>query len=109
MKKMTQEQYSHLARWFQVLADPTRLAIMYALQKESKRVNDLVELLGAKQANVSKQLGILHSAALVSRQRDGTTVHYSIADPIVFEICDLVSSKLQNDLRDQMAMFGEEQ
>ena len=38
--------------------------------------------------NVSKHLGILHAAGMVSRTKDGTQVRYSISDPSVFELCD---------------------
>lgn len=86
-----------VARIFAVLGEPNRLRILECLRGGPRRVSDLVEALAAKQANVSKQLGVLHTAGLVGRQRQGTEVHYFIADPLVNELCDLVCSKIGRD------------
>lgn len=62
-------------------------------------MSELVERLGAKQANVSKQLGLLHGAGLLGRERDGAQVRYFVSDPMVAELCDAVCAKLQRDAR----------
>ena len=43
-----------------------------------------------EQANVSKQLGMLLGAGVISRQREGNHAIYSIRMPMVFELCNLV-------------------
>ena len=53
-------------------------------------VGELVEGLGLKQANASKQLGILLNAGLISRRQEGNKAIYAIALPLVFELCGLV-------------------
>lgn len=95
-----------VARLFAVLAEPTRLAILQALKGAPKTVSELVNELGAKQANVSKQLGILHGAGLLARERDGNSVRYSIAEPMIFELCELVCGKLRRDAEQQLAALG---
>lgn len=94
-----------VARLFGVLAEPTRLDILQKLKQGPRSVKELVESLGAKQANVSKQLGILHDAGLVTRTRSGAMVLYAIGDPMVFELCNLVCSKLQRDAERQIAVL----
>ncbi|QJX00454.1 transcriptional regulator [Frigoriglobus tundricola] len=69
-------------------------------------MSELVERLQAKQANVSKQLGILHAAGLVARARDGNVIRYSIAEPMIFELCELVCDKLRRDAERQLAALG---
>ena len=46
--------------------------------------------LGASQQNVSKHLGVLLQAGMVSRAKQGTSARYAIADPDVFALCEQV-------------------
>ncbi len=98
-------QLDAVARMFQTLGEPTRLEILQRLQARPMTVTDLVEALGAKQANVSKQLGLLYAAGLVGRQRRGSTVEYSITEPMVFDLCRLVCDKLRRDAETRLAVF----
>ena len=61
--------------------------------------------LGAKQANVSKQLGILFDAGLLSRVRRGSQVFYSVREPMIFDLCGLVCRKLRTDAERQLQLF----
>ena len=88
-------QIERVAETFKVLGEPTRLQLLHALQNGPRSVGALVEATGLKQANVSKQLGILYQAGLTGRRRDGTTVNYFISDPIIFDLCDLVCDKVR--------------
>lgn len=100
------EQLQAVARLFEVLAEPTRLDILQNLKQKSLSVNEIVSATDCKQANVSKQLGILHDAGLLDRRREGNQVFYSIADPMIFDLCALVCGKLKKDARQQLAAFG---
>ena len=82
---------------FKVLGEPTRLMILRLLFKKPLTVSEIVLALESKQANVSKQLGMLHGAGLVSRKRCGNQVTYAIGEPMIFELCELVCGKLQRD------------
>lgn len=95
-----------VARLFGVLAEPTRLQILQRLQEERLSVSELVEHLAVKQANVSKQLGVLFDAGLLDREREGNCVYYSVRDPMVFELCGLVCSKLRRDAAADIASMG---
>ena len=86
-----------VAERFRALGEPVRLALLDALRKGEQTVGELVEATGHGQANVSRHLGVLHAAGLVSRRRGGTFVHYAVADPGVYDLCDLVCGRLQRD------------
>ncbi len=103
---VNRDQLEAVARLFRVLAEPTRLEILQTLKKASCSVNDLVARMAAKQANVSKQLGILHDAGLLARERRGAEVHYSVKEPMIFDLCDLVCGKLRRDAERQAAAFA---
>jgi len=92
-----------VARLFKVLAEPTRLDLLQHLKGGPLTVSELLEVTGQKQANVSKQLGVLFTAGLVSRERDGNLVRYAIADDVVFDLCELVCGKLRTDAERQLA------
>lgn len=96
----------NVARLFKVLAEPTRLDLLQHLKAGPRSVSELLDDTGQKQANVSKQLGILFTAGLVSRERDGNVVRYAIADPMVFDLCELVCGKLRADAERQLASLS---
>ena len=79
-----------VARRFQVLGDPCRLRILQALQDGGMSVSQIVRELDGNQPNISKHLQILFDAGLVGRERSGNSIFYSIADPLVFRLCELV-------------------
>jgi DNA-binding transcriptional ArsR family regulator len=94
---MTDAVLAEVAAMFSVLGEPSRLRLLEQLRGGPLSVSELVERLGAKQANVSKQLSLLHGAGLVSRERDGALVRYAISEPFVFELCEAVCGKLKRD------------
>lgn len=67
-------------------ADPTRLKILALLRGGEVCVHQLVEALGLSQSAVSHQLRTLRAARLVSFQKRGRHVHYTLADEHVLDI-----------------------
>jgi len=83
-----------VARRFRVLGEPQRLRLLQNLETGQKSVNELAALVGANQPNVSRHLQALFAAGLVARRRTGATVTYSVADPVVFRLCELVCANV---------------
>jgi DNA-binding transcriptional ArsR family regulator len=79
-----------VAQRFRVLGEPMRIKLLDRLRDGDATVGELQESLGASQQNVSKHLGVLYAAGMVSRARQGNSVVYSISDPTVFELCEQV-------------------
>jgi DNA-binding transcriptional ArsR family regulator len=70
-----------LAEMLRVLADPTRIRIIEALERHGRStVTALTSVLPVSQQSVSHQLGILRAAGVVSRHREGAWVHYELSD-----------------------------
>lgn len=84
-----------VAQRFRVLSEPMRIRLLEALRDGEATVQELTSALGATQQNVSKHLGVLHGAGIVQRRKDGTFVRYSVADPGVYALCELVCGDLQ--------------
>ena len=68
-----------LAEAFRTLADSTRLRILVVLQDREMNVTQLCKRLRMPQPNVSRHLGILRNAGMVSNRREGKEVFYSVA------------------------------
>ena len=90
-----------VARRFRMLGEPYRLRLLHALESEERTVGDLVAALDGNQPNVSKHLQMLHEAGLVSRRREGTSIYYGIADPMIFKLCDLVCRSTAEKAREE--------
>lgn len=90
-------QLERVAFLFRAFSEATRLAILQELKERELSVSDIVERLPTSQANVSKQLKLLHDAGLLGRRKSGTQVLYRIADPLVFELCRVACEKLNRD------------
>ncbi|MEZ5293597.1 MAG: metalloregulator ArsR/SmtB family transcription factor [Vicinamibacterales bacterium] len=64
---------------FRVLGDPARLRLLRALSADRFNVTELTGILGLAQSGVSRHLGLLKDAGLVSEERDGIFVYYRLA------------------------------
>jgi DNA-binding transcriptional ArsR family regulator len=102
---MSLGQVEAVARLFGVLSEPSRLGLLQVLHDRPQTVGELVEASGMKQANVSKHLAVLRDHRLVTREREGSSVRYQIADPMVLSLCSLVCGKMQRDAKCAVALF----
>ena len=89
-----------VAQRFRVLGEPMRIRLLDQLREGDATVGELQHALGANQQNISKHLGILHAAGMVSRAKDGNHTRYSISDPDVFELCDQVCGGVRRRLEE---------
>jgi DNA-binding transcriptional ArsR family regulator len=87
-----------IARRFRVLGDPLRVRMLDVLRDGELSVNELAERLDAGQQNVSKHLGVLADARIVSRRKQGNHVYYRIADDGVLALCEDVCGSLRDQL-----------
>ena len=69
-----------------MLADPTRLNILWALMQGETSVACLAELAGTSPTAVSQHLSKLRLGGLVTNRREGTFVFYALADHHIGEL-----------------------
>ena len=74
------------AELFKALGHPARIRALEILGDGERSVGELQPLVGIELAHLSQQLGVLRRAGLVSTRRVGSTVYYSIKDPLVAEL-----------------------
>ena len=87
-----------IAQRFRVIGEPMRIRVLDALRDGPLSVNELTDALGASQQNVSKHVGVLAQAGIVGSEKDGTRVRCFIADPSVFELCEIVCGGLRQQV-----------
>jgi ArsR family transcriptional regulator len=71
----------NIERFFQALADNTRLRLLNILGDQEICVCYFVQILGGPQPKISRHLAYLRSAGIVSARREGKWMHYRIAMP----------------------------
>jgi len=94
MTALNDRSLEYVAKYFKALAEPMRLKVLNALRDGEKNVGQLTEISGCTQANVSKHLSLLSQYDLVKRESRGNCVFYSIADPSIYELCELVCGQI---------------
>ena len=105
-RPMTMDQLALVAERFKVLAEPARLQLLQALLRGERSVGELVEATGLSQANVSKHLQLLLAHAFVARRKEGLFAYYLITDPSVFQLCELVCSRLEASTRERQRQLA---
>jgi ArsR family transcriptional regulator len=69
-----------------VLGQPVRIQILLLLAREAACVCHLEAYLGLRQAAISQQLMLLRDAGLVTTEREGRNIYYSLARPGVIDL-----------------------
>lgn len=104
---LPEEMLEHVAERFRVLGDARRLSIISSLIDDGEQnVGQLVDSLGAGQANVSKHLKVLHDAGIVARRPEGTAVYYRVVDPSLMLMCSQVCDRLRQQVADDAEAFS---
>ena len=90
---------------FQALAHPTRIAIVELLRDGEVPVGKLMEHLNVEQANASQHLAVLRAKGIVSNRKEGNQVFYSLRDPLLIEVLDIMRRYFQAHLSEALAML----
>lgn len=103
---MSTDAVALVAARFKVLAEPLRLQILQHLENGESSVTEVTKAVESTQPNVSKHLKLLQDEGLVDKRQEGNMVYYRIADPSIFELCELVCGSLKERFSGQSAIFG---
>ncbi|BAZ40181.1 ArsR family transcriptional regulator [Calothrix sp. NIES-4101] len=99
------ELLAPVAEYFKILSETSRLQILSCLRTGPMNVTEMGEATGLGQANLSKHLKVLTQAGLVSRQPKGVSVYYSISDPVIFDLCELVCDRIGDQIQKRAKEF----
>src|SRR6201991_3346789 len=84
--RLPDDQVSLVVEVFRMLADATRVQVLWSLADREMAVNELAEHVGKPAPSVSHPLAKLRMARLVRPRREGTTIFYSLENDHVRQL-----------------------
>ena len=82
-----EEDIIHASHSLKAMAHPLRLEILCILGGTTEvSVQDIVELVGTSQSNISQHLSILREKGILASRKDANKVYYRIADPKILQL-----------------------
>ena len=107
MDAKTRTRYEARARIIKAMAHPTRLFLVDELSRKSRCVCELTALVGADTSTVSKHLSILKAAGIVSDEKRGLQVWYTLKMPCVMSFFGCVEQVLRRAADDHILVSRE--
>ena len=95
------------AAFFRALAHPTRIRILEILVRGELTVQELQEALLLDQPIVSQQLAVLRNQGVVAAHKEGSSVRYSLRDPLVGELLIIARQIFNNRLVNSRGLLRE--
>jgi DNA-binding transcriptional ArsR family regulator len=92
-RRLPDDQVDLVVEVFRMLADATRVQVLWALVGRERSVNDLATHVQKPASSVSQHLAKLRMARLVRTRREGTTIYYSLDND---HIAQLVTDAVYN-------------
>ncbi|MHA7651421.1 ArsR/SmtB family transcription factor [Mycobacterium sp. ML4] len=102
---MSEPLYKLKAEFFKTLGHPARVRILELLSERDHTVAELLPEVGLESSNLSQQLAVLRRAGVVTANKDGNTVIYSITSPLIAELMAVARQVLTGMLTGQVAML----
>ena len=87
---MKTAQVNQAAHCVKAIAHPLRMSILSMLADKEKNVQELTRALGTTQSNVSQHLFQMRARNLVTTRREGNMVYYSIQNPKLIKLMELM-------------------
>jgi DNA-binding transcriptional ArsR family regulator len=86
------------SEFFKALAHPLRIRILEVLSEGDRTVNEIQSIIGSEGSAVSQQLAILRNKNIVFGIKEGTSVLYSLRDPLITDMLKLARQIFNNHL-----------
>ncbi|MBI1237871.1 MAG: metalloregulator ArsR/SmtB family transcription factor [Alphaproteobacteria bacterium] len=94
---MPPETTQLLSETFKLLADPTRLAIVFACKEAPRPVGEIAGALDLSQSLVSHHLRLLRAGRLVAAERHGKHVLYRLNDAHIARVLTDMAEHVAED------------
>jgi ArsR family transcriptional regulator len=107
MYRKNRTLYEKRSQVFKALAHPARLFMVEQLAAGEKCVCELTAMVDLDTSTVSKHLSVLKNAGVVSDEKRGLLVYYSIKMNCVLGFSSCVQESLQEEAREQLSTWSE--
>lgn len=95
------------AQIFQALAHPTRIAVVECLRDGEMSAGALQTALAVEPPNLSQHLAVLRNKQVVVGRKAGNQVFYTLRDPVLLDVLDLLKRYFNEHLRQNAALLDE--
>lgn len=95
------------AEIFQLLAHPTRLHMVECLGRAEMTVSQILEEVKVEPANASQHLAVLRARGVVSSRKQGNKVFYTLRNPLLAQVLQLMRQYFKAHVEDEMAALRE--
>ena len=95
------------AEFFRALAHPIRIRILETLAAGERSVQQLQDALHVDQPIASQQLAVLRGKNIVVARKEGTSVRYSLRDPLLADLLDVARRIFNNQLVGSRSLLRE--
>jgi ArsR family transcriptional regulator len=92
---------------FKALAHPARIRTLEVLAGGERAVGDLQPEVGIELSHLSQQLAVLRRAGLVTSRKEGSSVIYSLKDPLVSDLLRVAKQLLVNSLSETRDLLAD--
>ncbi len=106
MNKKKKALFEARAQIIKAIAHPTRLFIVDELSRKERCVAELTDMVGADMSTVSKHLAILKSTGIVSAEKRGSQMYYTLRVPCIMNFFGCVESVLKTTSRDRLELLA---
>jgi ArsR family transcriptional regulator len=104
---LAEELQTFKAQFFRALAHPIRIRILEILTGGGRTVQELQDALSLDQPIVSQQLAVLRNHGIVTAQKEGLSVRYSLRDPLVADLLVVARRIFNNRLTSTRGLLRE--
>jgi DNA-binding transcriptional ArsR family regulator len=109
MDRKTFIRFEARAKILKALAHPTRLFIVDELSRGQRCVQELTEMIGSDISTVSKHLSVLKNVNVVSDEKRGTQVFYTLKMSCAVNFFNCVENILYTNIAEQMELAGDKE
>lgn len=95
------------AEFFRTLGHPARVRVLELLRGGEMTVGQLQAELGLDSSGTSQHLSAMRRQGILEARKEGTSVHYSVRDPRVFQLLDSARQVIGSHLEEANALLGE--
>jgi DNA-binding transcriptional ArsR family regulator len=106
MDRKTFIRFEARAKILKALAHPTRLFIVDELSRGQRCVQELTEMIGSDISTVSKHLSVLKNVNVVSDEKRGTQVFYTLKMSCAVNFFSCVEDILHTNIQEQIDLVG---
>lgn len=97
LKLITQdEEIERASRSLKAMSHPLRLKILCTLGDGEVSVQDIVEIVGTSQSNISQHLAILKDKGILASRKDANRVYYRVGDNRTLRLIDMMQQVFCN-------------